>query len=135
MNKRRVETVIKHFLARVANAEIIRENLGPHLLKPLCKNRPENATKSWGCCYVASEALYYMGAKREGFKPAYIRLSGATHWFLKHPQTGVILDLTNDQFTELPDYSTAKVCGFLTSVPSKRAQMLIRACAAARRPR
>jgi len=78
-----------------------------------------------GYCYVTSEALYHMlGGKRAGWKPMFVRHEGKPHWFLLH-ENGCILDITAEQFnTPVPVYS-AKGKGFLTKLPSKRAQILI----------
>lgn len=106
----------------------IKKNLGPHLLLPsFRKQRPADATKSWGCCYVASEALYHLGARALGWKPAYVKIGkDITHWFLmKH---GMIMDLTVDQFGGRPvPYKRARLCGFMTKAPSARTQRLMAA--------
>lgn len=79
-----------------------------------------------GNCYVATEAAYHiLGGKRSGWKPMVTRTTTDTHWFLRH-KTGLILDLSRKQFRgQLPDYTKAKGCGFLTRKPSKRAAALI----------
>lgn len=76
-----------------------------------------------GHCYVASEVLYHVLGRF--WKPMVMRHEGSTHWFLKEPCTGGILDPTVDQFAKTPDYSKAKGCGFLTKQPSKRARKLM----------
>lgn len=79
-----------------------------------------------GNCYVTCEALYHlMGGKRSGWKPAYLKHEGDTHWVLT--QGSLILDPTVKQFKTKPDYNKARGCGFLTKRPSKRAKLLMRA--------
>jgi hypothetical protein len=85
----------------------------------------------FGCCYVAAEALYHLWGKEKGFKPARLRTPDvSSHWLLKHPTTGEIVDPTEAQFDERPlepaDLASAKFCGFLTGdKPSKRCQKLL----------
>src|ERR1700693_4686269 len=109
----------------------IRKHLGPEFVKPSNrKHRPATAVASWGCCYVAIEALYYLGAREEGFVPAYIFVGSiegsifATHWILIRAD-GYVLDPTADQFNVPPDYRTARRCGFQTKQPSARAKRLM----------
>ena len=84
-----------------------------------------NSNPLAGHCYVASEALYHLlGGKDSGWKPMVMRIGGETHWFLLS-RSGDLLDATASQFKELPAYSQATGCGFLTKKPSKRAQKLI----------
>ena len=80
-----------------------------------------------GNCYAASEALYHILGGLNGYwKPMVMRLpSGETHWFLKHRGMGMILDPSQKQFKQRPDYGSARGCGFLTKKPSKRAAKLI----------
>lgn len=80
---------------------------------------------TFGQCYVASEAAYYLlGGKEEGWKPMHMKHLGVSHWFLKH-ESGFILDLTASQFQSPLDYSGARGTGFLTKEPSKRAKKLL----------
>lgn len=72
-----------------------------------------------GHCYVASEAYYHL----RGGKPMNMRHEGVSHWFILDGDE--IVDLTADQFETVPDYSTARGCGFLTKKPSKRCQILL----------
>ena len=53
-----------------------------------------------------------------------MRHEGDTHWFLRHA-SGLVMDPTVSQFRNIPDYSKARGCGFLTRQPSKRAQQLM----------
>lgn len=112
--------------------QCIQKNLGPHLLTPQYKKqRPAGATQSWGCCYVASEALYHLGARELGWKPAYVKIGkGITHWFLVKGE--MIMDLTADQFggRAIP-YKRRRLCGFMSTAPSKRTQQLMVAAEAA----
>jgi len=109
----------------------IRKHLGVQFTKPANrKHRPADAVPSWGCCYVSCEALWHLGARDEGFVPAYLWLDEsesaifASHWILIRAD-GQVLDPTVDQFDAPPDYSSPKRCGFLTKRPSYRAQKLI----------
>ena len=95
-----------------------------------------------GNCYVTCEALYHLlGGKKTGWRPAYVKYKGDTHWFLaqwipKYPfnpnesgadgHQGLILDPTYKQFRNLPPYHKGKFCGFLTKKPSKRAKLLMK---------
>lgn len=80
---------------------------------------------SRGNCYVTSEAVYHLlGGKAAGWKPMRMRHEGDVHWFLKHV-SGIILDLTVNQFDSVPDYTQARGAGFLTKRPSARAQVLM----------
>jgi hypothetical protein len=78
-----------------------------------------------GNCYAASEAAFHLlRGKAGGWKPMRMRYKNDTHWFLKH-ESGLILDLTAQQFKKPPDYSRAVGSGFLTRKPSKRAREVI----------
>lgn len=105
----------------------IQKNLSSKLLTPRFRAaRPTTATPSWGCCYVASEALYHMIGRTLGYRPAYVKIGkNITHWFLVGPG-GNIIDLTADQFGDrkIP-YKRARRSGFLTRLPSKRAEKLM----------
>lgn len=109
----------------------IRKHLGPKFAKPSNrKHRPADAVPSWGCCYVACEALWHLGARDEGYVPAYLMLNiqesalFASHWILIR-EDGRVIDPTVDQFTTPPDYTRPRRCGFLTKRPSYRAKKLI----------
>lgn len=115
----------------------IRAALGPHLIKPKYREfMPKTAKPSWGCCYVATEALWHLWGKENGYEPVRVpftlgpRTKGQ-HWFLRHwPCIEYYVDLTADQFTAMPPsrcpkYAEAIPCGFLTKKPSKRAQQII----------
>lgn len=127
-------------------AKRIHRVLNPSYLKPAQRYyRPKDATPSWGLCYVASEALYHLGAKEWGFRPAYVpdpngptHTPAVFHWFLVRDGKGgldgdlQILDVTADQFTSAKakrklhaSYAKAVRCGFLTKKPSKRAERMM----------
>lgn len=96
--------------------ELIKKALTPELLKPGFGPK--------GHCYVASEAAYHLlGGKEAGLKPMNIKHEGVQHWFLMGPDG--IIDLTADQFETPVPYARARGRGFLTSQPSKRAQIVI----------
>lgn len=110
----------------------IRAALGPHLVKSNYRTfMPKDATASWGCCYVATEALYHLWGKENGFTPMRVPYRVGCgmvgqHWFLEHRPSGFQVDITADQFKKrTPNYKKAVPCGFLTKKPSKRAQQII----------
>jgi len=101
----------------------VRNALSDELMKPEYRGHPN---KFRGHCYVASEALHHLlGGSEAGWVPQFIRWEGAPHWYLKHPATDTILDLTAEQFSKPVPYEQGSGKGFLTSHPSKRAQVLI----------
>lgn len=104
----------------------IQGSLTPDLLKPKYRKK-KRRNRYTGHCYVATEALFHMlGKKRSGFVPQVIRHEGGTHWFLKHSESGTILDLTSRQFRIPVPYHKGRGTGFLTRKPSKRARILMR---------
>lgn len=109
-------------LLKIAN--LIRDQLTDDLLKKdWLKKKPENSPNSFGHCYIASEALYYMGGKEYGLKPYILKINGGTHWFLRNKAE--FIDPTWDQFSFYLDYESAKGAAFLTKYPSKRTKILI----------
>lgn len=106
---------------------LILDHLTDDLLAPKYRRQKLalNVPNTFGHCYVASEAAYYLlGGKEEGWKPMHMTYLGRSHWFLKH-ESGFILDLTYNQFKGKLDYSKARGTGFLTKNPSRRARTLI----------
>jgi hypothetical protein len=82
--------------------------------------------KTFGHCYIVSEAAYYLlGGKEEGWKPYFVRHDGYPHWFLKH-KSGFVLDLTEDQFVNPVNHSKGIGKGFLTRQVSRRTKLLLR---------
>jgi hypothetical protein len=78
-----------------------------------------------GHCYVASEAAFHLlGGKAAGWTPNFIQHEGEPHWFLRH-HSGKVLDITASQFSTPVPYHEAVGKGFLTSHPSKRAQVVL----------
>ncbi len=79
-----------------------------------------------GQCYVATEALFYLYGRKNGYRP-YERTdeNGNTHWWLANEE-GEILDPTLQQIEKGFRYSEGKPRAFLTKRPSKRAKELIR---------
>lgn len=76
-----------------------------------------------GHCYVASEALYHLLG--DDWKPEHVNHEGASHWYLRHRETGEILDVTAGQFDTPVPYDLGRGRGFLTREPSKRASILM----------
>lgn len=80
-----------------------------------------------GHCYVASEVLFFLLRRYFGqWRPEFVRVGGAPHWFLRHLKTRQILDVTADQFSVVIPYDKARRKGFLTRIPSKRAKEMLR---------
>lgn len=107
--------------------QLVTDHLTDDLLAPRYRRAKKGVARpnTFGHCYVASEAAYYMlGGKEEGWKPMHMTHLGASHWFLKH-ESGLILDLTSSQFNDKLDYSKARGTGFLTKEPSRRAKKLL----------
>lgn len=101
----------------------VRAQLGPDLLLPSFRGlRPAGAAPSWGCCYVAAEAVQALADER--LTPATVRVGMSVHWFLRAPD-GRVVDPTWDQFELTPDYAAGRGRGFLTKEPSKRARKLL----------
>lgn len=101
----------------------IQKNLTPDLLPNEFWKKRNETNPMAGHCYVASEAYYHLSGEK--LTPQVVRLSSKeTHWFLKD-STGAIIDITKDQFDDPPPYSRGRGSGFLTKMPSKRAQKLI----------
>lgn len=107
---------------------LILENLTSDLLDKTHKKMRDgnpNLPHTFGHCYVASEAAYYLlGGKEAGWTPHHIRHVGRSHWYLKH-RTGEILDLTANQFRTPLDYKEGRGKGFMTKQPSKRTVKLL----------
>jgi len=95
-----------------------------------------------GNCYVASEALYHLTGGKERWQVERILIevkepgpmdatTEYTHWYLRERETGEVVDLTEEQFTEYEhddisiQYEDGTPTGFLTGEPSKRTQKLI----------
>jgi hypothetical protein len=80
-----------------------------------------------GHCYVGSEALYYLlGGAKSNWVPQAISHEGGPHWYLKNKISGEVVDPTASQFQTPVPYEQGKGKGFLTNVPSKRAQEVLR---------
>jgi hypothetical protein len=90
----------------------------PDLIKKPWIADPNNPLA--GHCYIICEILK---AKYPYLKPYVVHHHG-THWFLKDNDT--IIDPTATQFKDPIPYHLAKGCGFLTKLPSKRAQELMK---------
>jgi hypothetical protein len=93
------------------------------LRKPKYRGNPNPMA---GHCYVASEALFHLlGGQASGWVPHNIKHENDQHWYLKHRTTGAILDPTASQFRTPVPYEHGRGKGFLTKLPSKRAQEVI----------
>lgn len=80
-----------------------------------------------GCCYTASEAVYHLSS--DPLEPWWLRYGEQkhqTHWFLRVPETGQIVDPTASQFPRSqPYYEYSRRRPFLTKIPSKRARVIL----------
>lgn len=91
--------------------------------------KANDESKRRGNCYVTCEAIYHLiGGKSSGWCPTRISFQGDTHWFLRHKESGIILDPTAVQFgreqRSIP-YKAGRGSGFLTKYPSNRAKELM----------
>lgn len=93
-----------------------------------------------GHCYVASEAYFHLTG---GYDEWYVERTSVhvpkplgdmaefTHWYLRDRETGEVVDLTKEQFTEYQHgdvyipYDKGTRTGFLTDEPSERAEEVI----------
>jgi len=111
--------------------ERIQSVLSPDLLTDYWAERVEKEDHhpTAGHCYAAAEALYHLlGGKHSRYTPQVGKIDEeGTHWWLEDKE-GNILDPTADQFyykKESPPYNNGRGTGFLTKLPSKRAQTII----------
>lgn len=94
----------------------------PELIKQ--QYRDLSGDPLYGHCYVGCEVYYHLKGKEEGYIPHCMRLGGGTHWFLKHKETGSIIDIIKPH---LPyEYTKGKRVPFLSVNPSKRAKVIIK---------
>ena len=79
-----------------------------------------------GNCYASSEAIYHITGGQAGpWKPETVWHEGSTHWYLRHRETGQVLDVSAWQFqTDVP-YHKGVGRGFLTKAPSKAGMKMI----------
>jgi hypothetical protein len=71
-----------------------------------------------GHCAVAAEAAYHLlGGRDAGWVPCVLPrkvLGDNTHWWVRHRDTGEIVDPTAEQFGDEPiPYHLGKGCGFM----------------------
>lgn len=84
------------------------------------------SAKPEGNCYAVSEAVYHITGGQAGpWRPQTVRHEGGTHWYLKHLQTGIVLDLSAWQFKTPVPYDQGVGRGFLTKQPSKAGMAMI----------
>jgi hypothetical protein len=103
-------------------------SLSADLLNPYWRSKAAGEHRTFGHCYVATEALWHLlGGKRSGYQPYVISLpENETHWFLQHKDSGRRLDVTKAQFGKDPiPYEQARCTGFLTVHPSRRARIVM----------
>jgi hypothetical protein len=100
--------------------ELVRPHLTQDLLKPKYRGKPDPMA---GHCYVASEVLRHLLGNR--WLPMFIKHEDESHWFLRHSETGEVLDMTESQFKTPVPHGLGRRQAFLTKKPSKRAQIVI----------
>lgn len=111
----------------------IQSVLTPDLLEPKYRKQSEGQHPTFGHCASATQAAYYMlGGKKSGYVPQVAKEDdGTTHWWLRHRQTGHVIDPTKEQYTsqgEKPPYDLGRGCGFPNpnpDAPSRRGQEII----------
>jgi len=117
--------------------KLIREHLDPKSLKKKYRDAIEfgGAHPHTGHAYGATEALYHLlGGRKSGYQPCLVRHEGHHHWFLKHPESGEVLDPANEHFETKPNYDAGSVRGFMTGdIPSAKAYDLVRKVRRAKR--
>jgi len=115
----------KHIYNMNEIIEIIQKSLSSDLLNK--KITPIRNNPLYGHCYVATEALYYLldDDEKINYTPATIKVNGITHWFLKHKETGDIIDITKEQFNTNLDYTNSRNRFFLSPNISKRTLILL----------
>jgi hypothetical protein len=100
--------------------EIVRPHLTQDLLKPKYRGKPDPMA---GHCYVASEVLRYLLGDK--WLSMFIKHEDDSHWFLRHSETGEVLDMTESQFETPVPHASGRRQAFLTKKPSKRARIVI----------
>lgn len=109
--------------------KIIREiqaQLTPDLLRPeyARKVEPSDPNTS-GHCFVATEALYHLWGKANGYYPCSHGKPGNTHWWLRN-RAGEIIDPTADSRTPHSyPYDKGRAIPFRTTLPSVRTADLL----------
>lgn len=83
----------------------------------------------FGHCYGATEALYHLWGKKNGFVPYRVewkdhQYGKISHWYLSNGD--IILDVTEHQFDYGIPHEEGKRAAFLTTKPSNRAKEIIR---------
>ena len=79
-----------------------------------------------GHCQEAPEALWHLtGGKESAYEPHIVTISSGEHWFLKHKETGEVLDPTLSQFKQKPVAHHKGRKKALFPNPSMRAQIII----------
>jgi hypothetical protein len=99
-------------------------HMGPKMLNKPWDKKWSKERPTTGYCYVVSEFVFhYLAPPGCKVMRLYVPETDIKHWFIQWPDE-TIVDLTMDQFDNVPDYSKAKGAGFLTKEPSKRAKVL-----------
>jgi hypothetical protein len=100
--------------------ELIKLNLTNDLLHSKYRHCENGGVA--GHCYVATECLYHLYGKKNGYKPKCYKYSNEeTHWWLE--KNGHVLDPTKEQCPDF-DYSLGRSQNFLF-YPSKRCLVLV----------
>ena len=128
--KKSIDILVEKYKAKDLNEKEVFKILNlPWYLKVLVKKANESKNEilfstEWPDQQLSEAYYHLMGGKEVGLKPCYIKHEGMSHWYLKDKDNNII-DLTVEQFKNIPDYSKGIGKGFLTKKPSKRAQELI----------
>lgn len=76
-------------------------------------------------CYVMVEAAFHAFAKGEGYKTFVHKRKDGSHWWLRHPDSGRILDPSWPQIDGPYPYHLGKPQALVPPTPSKRARELL----------
>lgn len=107
----------------------IENSLTPDMLKPkLRKQWQPHYPKTWGHCFIATEAAYYLfGGKKSDYIPYVLKYpDGNSHWWLMNDYCHVI-DPTIKQIEQPFPYCSGRRRLFVANhTPSKRTKELIK---------
>ncbi len=79
-----------------------------------------------GHCYVVTEAFYHKFGKEAGYEPYCYKDDEGSHWWLRHKDTGEILDPTVQQLGRRRyHYERGHRQNFMHPSPSERARKLM----------
>jgi len=122
-----LETTLMIYVEPDETARAIREWLRAH--PEIAKDKYYSERGSVvGHCYVASEAYFHADGGEDSDLEVYcLSHDNGTHWFLKHPEDGEIIDLSieSPEHGEQIPYDDATHRAFITGYePSQRAETI-----------